>query len=379
MTRPLWTLCLVAVLGSALAHAQDKTAVRCGRLVVSGDEIVEGGVLLIDGGRIREAGADVKIPDGWRVVDRSKYTVMPGLIDVYTVAGAPNDLDESADPVDEGARAADVLDGHHRDFGLLLRAGVTSVAILPSHRNVVGGAGCVVKTGGRGQRIVTADSPVKLSMSNDAFRADRFPTSYMAARKLFRDTLERAKKGTAGAALNDLAAGKRAGICWAQTERDLAIVLGHRKRLGLERLSILGARDARKVLEAARGAGVRMAIAALDLDAAKANLLLPKEMQAAGVDVAFYNETPKGNPDRLRISAALAARHGLAPAAAVDSITRVPAEMAGVAERVGSLAAGRDADFVVLDRGPLDLSGRIREVWVGGRRVHKHNPHAEGH
>ena len=39
--------------------------------------------------------------------------------------------------------------------------------------------------------------------------------------------------------------------------------------------------------------------------------------------------------------------------------------------RVGSLAAGKDADFVVLSGDPLDLSSRLQETWIAGQRVKK--------
>ena len=66
----------------------------------------------------------------------------------------------------------------------------------------------------------------------------------------------------------------------------------------------------------------------------------------------------------------MAMREGLSRAVALRSVTTTAAEIAGVADRVGALARGMDADFVVYSGDPLDLRSRLQEVFIHGERVY---------
>ena len=71
----------------------------------------------------------------------------------------------------------------------------------------------------------------------------------------------------------------------------------------------------------------------------------------------------------LPLLAAWAVRHGLGPSAAVKALTLDSARLLGVADRVGSLEQGKDADLVLLTGDPFDAATRVRAVWIGGRVV----------
>jgi imidazolonepropionase-like amidohydrolase len=70
-----------------------------------------------------------------------------------------------------------------------------------------------------------------------------------------------------------------------------------------------------------------------------------------------------------RMSALLAVRGGLDANTALAAITRVPAEILGLGDRVGSLAPGKDADLLVLTGPPLDIHSHVRRVYADGRVV----------
>ncbi len=69
------------------------------------------------------------------------------------------------------------------------------------------------------------------------------------------------------------------------------------------------------------------------------------------------------------MTAALAVRYGMSPEGALRALTLAPAEVAGVADRVGSIQPGKDADLVVVTGDPLDLSSRVDEVILEGEVV----------
>ena len=95
---------------------------------------------------------------------------------------------------------------------------------------------------------------------------------------------------------------------------------------------------------------------------------LPAVLDATGVRVAFVTAGMK-NPRDFNKSLAAIVAAGYAPEKALAALTLAPARMIDLGDRVGSLEAGKDADFVVLDGDPLSVYTRVLETWVEGRRV----------
>jgi imidazolonepropionase-like amidohydrolase len=92
------------------------------------------------------------------------------------------------------------------------------------------------------------------------------------------------------------------------------------------------------------------------------------ELQAAGIPVAFHSGAEEGAVD-LPLMAAYAVAHGLSPAGAMRALTADAADMLSIAGRVGRLQPGLDADVLLLDGSPLDLSSAIVRVWVAGKEI----------
>ena len=368
-----WLLASLVILMVGPAAVGQRLAVKV-KKAITPDGVVASPIVLIEDGKIRAVTADAsKVPSGYRHVDRSKHTMAPGMIDVASLAGALFDLTENAAVIDENCRAVDALNPTHRDFELLVRSGVTTVLVSPGNTNLVGGRGVVVKTAGAGDRVV-GDGPVKLALASDVYNAgrlaSRFPTSFIGARKLLRETLDGAKKNDGKSPICHLVRGRLPGLAWVRTRGEILAMTDLAKKNGMD-VSLIGAAGIRKVLPALKGSGFRVALAPLSFTSSRAQRSLPAIVAKAGLRVAFYGDTPRNHPELLRISAALAARQGLSAKAALASVTSTPAAMAGVAKRVGSIEVGRDADFILFDGdGPLDLTAQIAEVWIEGRRVH---------
>ena len=88
-----------------------------------------------------------------------------------------------------------------------------------------------------------------------------------------------------------------------------------------------------------------------------------------GILMAFVSHMPESDPLSLRISAMMLCHNGISQEEALKTITCNPARILGVADSVGSIEAGKDADFIVLEGDPLDLGSRIIAVYVNGRAV----------
>jgi len=96
----------------------------------------------------------------------------------------------------------------------------------------------------------------------------------------------------------------------------------------------------------------------------------PGLMHKAGVKVAIQTDEMSA-VKYLTINAALAVREGMPEEAALEAITINPAEIIGVADRIGSLESGKDADIVVLSGHPFDYRSVVELVWVDGELAYQ--------
>ena len=88
-----------------------------------------------------------------------------------------------------------------------------------------------------------------------------------------------------------------------------------------------------------------------------------------GVTVALSGHGSAGAGERLARQPGFAMRGGMPFQAALESVTAIPARLAGVSDRVGTLESGKDGDVVLWDGPPFELSSQIIGVLVGGRLV----------
>lgn len=95
----------------------------------------------------------------------------------------------------------------------------------------------------------------------------------------------------------------------------------------------------------------------------------PSLLAKAGVEIAICTDHPVTPIQYLPLCAAMAVRGGLDPEEALKAITLNGARLAGVADRVGSLTPGKDADVVVTTGHPLDWMSMVAHVFIDGVRV----------
>ena len=92
-------------------------------------------------------------------------------------------------------------------------------------------------------------------------------------------------------------------------------------------------------------------------------------LQKAGVRVAITTDHPVSRIQYLPLCAGLAAKEGLGRDAALRAITIDAAIIAGISERVGSIVPGKDADLVLYDGDPLEISGTAVCTIINGNVV----------
>jgi len=103
-------------------------------------------------------------------------------------------------------------------------------------------------------------------------------------------------------------------------------------------------------------------------DALGATLTNAARLRAAGVTVAFSMRSPEvHDAGKVRQAAGNAVSHGMSFADGLAAITRIPAEIFGVADRFGSIAIGRPADVVMWSGDPLEVSSLPELVLTNGQ------------
>ena len=433
---------LVAVTGASAQAPADRdpfveeiVAIRARRIETVSKGVVENGIILIRAGKITAVGTDVKIPVGTRVIMAD--TVMPGIVGAFSRIGLSSSGGGAVQfggggfgggfggGLGGGARA--VANPHHRvndelypfdeDYERLLRAGVTTLGLIPGGTGI-NGQGAAIKP--------AADSAEKMALAATGPLAINFSTDTQA-QDLIRTTLEGGRVGTGGppsgrptgttppgpepdpeSADDDFQRGQRrtfqrppgAGPAaptsvslMARRVPVMRAVAGETSTFvncadsaaAIYALQLLAPFDRMKPIYILSSECYRVADA---LGAKKASVIIPADLtfepntrnrvnpaailSQAGAKIACRppSDDPQGY-ESLRFKMAELVRAGLDRETALKSITLHPAEMLGVADRLGSIESGRDANVILLDGDPFAAMTRVRRVLLEGKEVYR--------
>ena len=427
-TLALIALLAVVVLSSSVRADNDSFALRARRILPVSPELpwlIDGGVIIVRQGRISAIGAQIDVPPDLRVIEFPDGTVIPGLVaaasDVaeergrgggstifirgrLTAVSRSAGGDRGDESVAAGYLAADAFD-RYRDYARTLAAGVTTVHLHPGSHRLLTGQGAVAKLAGPPPgRIIRprADLAVNLGAGVNNPPPDityPFPASadvaitpgirqrpasrmgqFLALEESIRDALA-GKRGEQfsihGPALARAWTDKLPLRIRAERTGDL---LGAIKFLRQQQRPgyLVGGAEVQRVADAVAAGKVplvyqprnRFRSPGGDVGRDPGALGAPAcdFRKLDGVKLALA--PPAGQPVAdLRLAAIRASGAGLDPRRTLEAVTRVPAEILGVADRVGSLAPGKDADLLVLSGDPLEVSAHVQRVYVQGRCV----------
>lgn len=405
LALPQLAAAALALVFAAVLPAQRPAQVYTGaRILPGGAPPIENGVLVTAGGKIVAVGdASLALPEGADVVDCRGRTITPGLIDASFDGGvARADRNEQGEEVTPHLRVLDALDPEDPALLRARAAGVTAVHLMPGTDNVIGGLGCVVKTAASDPTamLLKADASLRIVMGSEPSRGNRAirggrvesiyyrrPTTRMGvvweARSAFFDA-QQALEQTLGAAptppnpgrevLARVLRGELTAYTTARSEQDIRTALRIAAEFGY-RTVVDEAQDAWLVVDELAAANVTVLLGAPSADSvggggardgADPRYATAKLLADRGVPFVITTGTNARGLELVR-EAMFAARYGVPPQQALDAITIAPARVLGVADRVGSLAPGKDADFVVWSHDPLDPAAVAVSVHVDGK------------
>ncbi len=404
--RFAWLPLALAALGATLAAQQQTTVYTGARILPGSRTAIENGVLVTAGGKVLLVGGpSTAVPDGAVTVDCAGRTITAGLIDASFRGGADaNDLNEQGDEVTPQMRVLDSLDPEDRSFARARETGVTTVHVMPGTRNVIGGLGCIVKTFGSdpATMVLKAEASLRIvmgaepSMGNRAIRGGRVdsiyyrrPTTRMGVvwevRKAFYDA-KAAVELTLGTApppaspgrevLARVLRGELTAYTTARSEQDIRTALRIAAEFGYQTV-IDEAQDAYLVADELAAAKVTVLLGApsaaqvtgpAGADGADPRYVTARMLADRGIPFVITTGTNMAALDLVR-EAMFAARNGVPAATALDAVTIAPARLLGIDARTGSLAPGKDADFVVWSHDPLDPAAVAVSVYIDGNPV----------
>ena len=402
-----------ALLLAAAAPASAQTFAIINGTVALGDgsqPIPNGTVVIRDRRIVAAGGMRMKLPAGTQVIDASGKWVTPGIVAGFSRLGLA-DVDLSAEGADDTNNngpfnaAIDVvpaINPLYQTVGVNRADGVTRALVAPSAgKSIFAGQGAVIDTGADMDPITAARKFQFVELGETG--KDKAGGSRASAYVLFRNALREAAElsGVArpiavrhqrsedvlltrfdAAALLPVLQGKQYLFVHVERARDILNVLGLPREFPGLKLVLVGASEGWLVADRIAKARVPVIASAVnDLPASFEQLAATQSnvgrMRAAGVEVSigmiddndtrnlFMERQYAGNLVGLR---RVPGATGVTWGQALAMITSKPAQAIGMGGEIGSLAAGRRADFVIWSGDPLEATSAAEQVYIDGVR-----------
>lgn len=368
---------------------------------------IDGGTVLLEDGKISAVGpaAEVDIPDGADIIDADGQPVTPGLVEAHSHTGMsewgePEDADnnELTDPVTPNVNALDGFHPRDEELEKAFRGGVTTVSARMGSGNVIGGVICSMKTyGDIADRMFIREDGMKAAMGENPKRVygdekDRTPSTRPGIAATLREALMEAEdyvKRRAKARENNEPFDRDLGMenlarviegelplrVHAHRADDIMTVFRIADEFGIEDLSIEHATEGHLIADEFVKRDVPAVVGPSISSATKYELRnitfeTPGILHEAGVTVAIQTDAPVLPQEHLDVCVGLAVREGLPAEEALKTVTRNPAEILGIENRVGTLEPGTDADVAIWDGEPFEIDTDVQHVFVDGKHVH---------
>ncbi|MGH7602803.1 MAG: amidohydrolase family protein [Gemmatimonadaceae bacterium] len=371
---------------------------------VSGPPIERGTVVIVNG-RITAVGSNVAIPADAQRIDATGKIVTPGFVNsstqlgVQEIAAVRDTRDMSARGKDNIAAAFTVWEGLNPNSVMLAPArkdGITSFVVMPTGGLVAGQAALVdVVPGTISDMLVRAPVAMVAEIGDpQSAGVNARGELIVKLRELLEDTrffqshreaFDRAQTRNFSAGRLDLEAmipvieGKLPLLVTVDREADIDDALRLAREFNIK-LMIGGGAEAWMMADKLAVAHVPVLTGAMNnIPAEFASLGQRQENAAilskAGVPVALIGNAGGGDEEafnvrNLKQEAGNAVAYGMAWDNALKAVTLAPAEIFGVADRVGSLQPGREGNVVVWSGDPFEFTTRVEHVFVRGREYH---------
>lgn len=356
-----------------------------------GDVAIENGKIIALGANLAFAGAEVIELEG-------KY-VMPGLIDAHSHIGLlqsgtrERDHNDPVNPITPELRAIDAINPFDMAFSEARSGGVTTCVTGPGSINLIGGTFAAIKTCGKVVDDMILKNPAAMKMAlgeNPKFRyteQNKTPKSRMASAAIIRAALYRARDyGKDGKldlgmeALQPVVNGKLPAKIHVHRTDDIATAIRIMNEFGVK-YTLDHVTEGYMILEHLQKAVSENCLGLIvgpflsykgKLETAnRITFTYPRILHEAGIPFAICTDFFENPVERLITCAALSAAEGLPDDIALSAITLSAANITGIADRVGSLDVGKDADIAVFSEHPLSIRAKCVLTLIDGVTVYR--------
>ena len=400
----------LALLAASPALAADGVvAIRGGRVLTVSGAVLEGATIVMSGGKITAVGPEVDIPPDATVVDATGKWVYPGLIDGLTTLGLTEigSVPGSVDTTETGdlnphVRAWVAVNAHSELIPVARANGVTAALAAPAG-GLVSGQSALIRLSGTTPAGLTVKAPAamhvvyptgrppfdfarafdepelktfeerqkekKKNQEKDLRRLTHLLEDARAHRAALDDVSRAPKVELALEALAPVARGEVPLVVRADAEEDIRGAIAFARERSVK-LIVAGGLDAWRCADALKAADAAVLVEVDRLprreadpyDAAYANAAF---LHRAGVRFAIVTDDASQSRN-LPYQAAMARAFGLPAEAALRAITLSPAEIFGVADRMGSIEAGKDANLFIATGDVMDHRTSVTHVFIDG-------------
>lgn len=354
---------------------------------MAGKDIKNCSILIDDNGKIAEVGKKINVPEDAEVIDAEGRLVTPGCIDGHCHVGLWNEIyavnddhNEKGDPITPQMRGIDGINPVDEAFEAALQRGVTTACTGPGSVNVIGGTFAVIKLSGNNIDKMVVKNPAAMKCAfgenpkKNYSEKGKSPVTRMAIAALLRETLTKAKKYAEEDAigkphafdmkLEAMIPVMRKEIplkAHAHQADDILTAIRIAKEFDVN-MTIDHCTDGVLITEELLEAGYPLMLGPLitgthKVECKNKSLENPAKLKKAGLNFCIVTDSPVVPLEYLPMCAGLAVRDGLDVDDAWRAITIEPAKILGVADRIGSIEKGKDADIVIWDKDPLMTVG----------------------
>lgn len=368
-------------------------------------------------GVITAIGTDVAIPAGATVIDGTGLSVYPGMIDSGSSVGlietdsVPGTVDTSElGELNPNAQAAVAINPHSELIPVTRVSGVTHVVSTPEG-GIISGQSALIQLAGWTPSEMVVKTPVAMNirfprirsaplvdapLDEDAEkeRTKTYKRDLDRLRDLFRDALAYARAAAARTsdpkvrrfdrdlvleALVPVVEGRVPVVMHANLARDIKAALEFGDEFELK-VILSGAQDIARILPDIKRRNIPvllgpiLALPAREDDPYDLLFTNAKTLYDNGIRFAIQTSDAH-NTRNLPYHAASCAAFGLPQDEALKAITIYPAQIFGVADRLGSLEVGKQANVIITDGDPLEIRTNVKRVFIAGQDISMDSRH----
>lgn len=373
--------------------------------------VIASGFIFVTAGKIAKVG---KMDELGGLTDKDEIdlngqSVYPGFVDAHTHMGLfenglgieGEDGNEYTDPATPQLRAIDAVNPMDKSFREALLAGVTTVITGPGSANPIGGQLLAMKTSGVcvDEMLIKAPVAVKFALGENPKMIyndkNQTPMTRMATAAIIREQLNKAKRYLCDKekaekspseydlpeydakceALIPLLKREVPAHIHAHRADDIFTAIRIAKEFDID-FTIVHATEGHLIADRLRAERVNVLSGPILTDRSKPELAnlstkTPKVLAENSVVIGIVTDHPETPIQYLPLCAAVAVREGMDEYEALKAITINPARICKIADRVGSISEGKDADLVVFDGSPFDVMKKLTLVICDGKIENK--------